>query len=141
MHPLVKHLPTDLSSSELSRRSGVSREAISSWRRGVHPRRLLHIRDVLQSVGVELDLFKVKGVDPFEPIKRSRAKTADNVDPLIREMFDIAKELEFTNLELSERSGVDRTCIEDWRLGKRAPSLFNFECCLATLGYEMRVVE
>lgn len=101
----------------------------------------MHLRDVLQCVGLEVDLFKVKEIEPFEPTLTSWAKTADHVDPLIRDLFSIADELNFTNIGLSELSGVDRTCIEDWRLGKRTPSLFNFECCAMALGYEMRIVE
>lgn len=138
-HPLVQSLPR-MSPSELARRSGVAKTAIFRWYNGVHPRHVLQLRDVAQACGRDLDLFKVRDVDPKKPHRRIR-DVSDRIDPLVRDMFAIAKELGIGDTELAEMSGVSYSQIDAWRSGKYTPSLFGFECCLMTLGYELRIVE
>ncbi len=45
----------DISAAELSRRSGVSKQVISSWLAGVEPKNISHVRKVAEILGTTVD--------------------------------------------------------------------------------------
>jgi transcriptional regulator with XRE-family HTH domain len=65
-----------MTSSELARRTGISRQVISDWCAGVHPRNFVQVKKIAEVLGVTIDelCFGVSDVKPSEmklPIEES----------------------------------------------------------------------
>jgi transcriptional regulator with XRE-family HTH domain len=67
---------------------------------------------------------------------RGRATIPHGCHPLVRQFVEAMNEQMTTLLEVSERSGVSRPAISDWRYN-RNPSITNFNAVLNVLGLEL----
>jgi hypothetical protein len=69
---------------------------------------------------------------------RGRIKSGPHCHPLIVEFIDEANAQLTTLQEISERAGVSRVAISDWR-NNRNPSIVTFNAALNVLGLELRI--
>lgn len=61
-----------------------------------------------------------------------------NVHPIVRRLFELMHEEQLGVLDMSERSGINRNTIKDWK-ARSIPNVLNFDACLNTLGYELAI--
>jgi hypothetical protein len=60
--------------------------------------------------------------------------------PAVRRLFAEMNTQRCTAADLSERSGINKNTLKDWRT-RTAPTLDNLEACLNVLGFELVVRE
>lgn len=60
----------------------------------------------------------------------------DRAHPLVRKMFEHMNHQQIGVLDLSDRSGVNKNTIRDWRT-RTVPTIDNFEACLNVLGLQV----
>ena len=70
---------------------------------------------------------------------RGRHRVPERGNPLVVQLFEIINHEGCTMQELTARSGVARSTIGNWRLGKD-PRLANFEAAIGALGYRLVMV-
>lgn len=68
----------------------------------------------------------------FRPLKIPRCH------PLVRRLFEEMNAQRIGVLDMSERSGVNRNTLRDWR-GRTVPTIDNIEACFNVLGLTLTV--
>lgn len=61
-----------------------------------------------------------------------------NVHPIVRKLFELMHEERLGVLDMSERSGINRNTIKDWK-ARAVPNIVNLDAFLNTLGYELAI--
>jgi hypothetical protein len=62
-----------------------------------------------------------------------------NINPLIKRLFELAHEQRIALLDVEEKAGLGHATMVKWK-NSRKPQLENFEAALNVLGYELKIV-
>lgn len=61
-----------------------------------------------------------------------------NVHPLVRKLFEDMNREQIGILDMSERSGVNKNTINDWKK-RSVPNIANLDACFSVLGRKLHV--
>lgn len=67
-----------------------------------------------------------------------RLKPPEAAHPLVRRLIDLMNHEQMGVLDLSERSGINKNTMKEWRT-RTVPTLDNFDACLGVLGYQLTI--
>jgi hypothetical protein len=56
----------------------------------------------------------------------------------VRRLIDLMNHEQMGVLDLSERSGINKNTMKEWRT-RTVPTLDNFDACLGVLGYQLTI--
>lgn len=93
-----------------------------------------------QVIRAKSNEFKQNCVRSVTIVRRYRKiSVPDNAHPLVKRLFAEMDKQQIGVLDMSERSGVNKNTIKDWRT-RTIPSADNLIACFNVLGFELTVV-
>ena len=60
--------------------------------------------------------------------------------PLVRQLFMLMNDQQMGQLDLAERTGINKNTLKDWRV-RTVPAVDNLEACLNVLGYQLKITK